>query len=101
MSMPLEVGEQTGISIEHRRCPLDDQPPAKTSRGSFDAVRGSDRIDNLTALGTSNASKPRFHDSVLRIAHYTDGEDLAILKENPSLQLVLIHKCCVSSTDAA
>ena len=90
LSMPLEAGEQTGISIEIGRRALDDQLLGRLSRGSFGTVRGSDRCDDLSALGLNDVSQPPLEDSVLRTAPDADEDDVGILYKRSSLGSVLI-----------
>ena len=60
LSPPLELGDQTGASI-------DDQPFRRLSRGSFETALGSDRFDDPSALDLNNVSQHPFENSVLQI----------------------------------
>ena len=86
LSIPLEVGDQTGTSIDIGRA-LDDQPPRRLSRGSFETTRGSDRFDDPSALDLNNVSQPPFEDSVLQIALDADKDHFGVpwRSSNPGL----------------
>lgn len=90
LSMPLELGERTGRSIEIGRRALDDQLRGRLSQGSFGTVRGSDRFDDLSALGLNDVSQPPFDDSFLQTASDADDENHEILGKKSSLGSVVI-----------
>lgn len=90
LSMPLQVGEQTGRSIEIGRRALDDQPLGRVSRGSYGTVRGSDQFDDLSALGLNDVSQPPFEDSVLQTTPDADEEDHGSFDRRLSLRSVVI-----------
>ena len=92
LSMPSDEGEQTARSIEIGRRGLDDQPTGRPSRGSFETIRGSDRSDDLSELGSNDVLQPSFDDSVLQVAPDADEEDLTVLGGNESLGSEVIPK---------
>ena len=88
LSIPLGTEEKTGRSIEIGRRALDDQPPGSLSRSSFGAVRGSDRFDEISALGFSDISL-HLEESVSQIAHSLDQGDAGVRIKESILELVL------------
>lgn len=77
LSIPLEVGIQTGVSIDIGRA-IDDQPLRRLSRGSFETTRGSDRFDDPSALDLNNVSQHPFEESVLQIALDAEKDHLGV-----------------------
>ena len=78
LSIPLEVGVQTGVSTDIGRA-IDDQPLQRLSRGSFETARGSDRFDDPRALDLDNLSQHPFKKSVLQIALDAEKDHLGVL----------------------
>lgn len=89
LSMPLEEREQTGKSIEIERHALHNQPPGRLSQGSFGTIRGSDRFDDLSALGLNDVSQPPLDQSVLQIVPDAE-EDLGVFGRKSILGSVVI-----------
>ena len=77
LSTPLGVGAQTGVSMDIGRV-IDDQPPRKLSRASFETTRGSDRFDDPSALDLNNVSQHPFEGSVLQIALDAEKDHLGV-----------------------
>lgn len=92
LSWPSEEGELTGRSIEIGRRALDNQLMGRAPRGSFESIRGSDRFDDLSALGLNDVLQPPNDDNVLQIAPDADEEDIGVLGVKRSLGSVDVQK---------
>ena len=77
LSIPVEVGVQTGVSVDIGRA-IDDQPLRRLSRGSFETARGSDRFDGPSALDLNNVSQHPFEESVLQITLDAEEDHLGV-----------------------
>lgn len=88
--MPLEEGEQTARSIEIGRRGLDDELTGRRPRRSFETIRGSDRFDDLSALGLNDVLQSAYDDSVLQVTPDADEEDLGALGRNEILGFEVI-----------
>ena len=88
LSIPLGTEEKTGRSIEIGRRALDDQPPGSFSQSSFGTVRGSDRFDEISALGFNDISL-HLEESVSQIAPSLDKGDAGVRIEESNLESVL------------
>ena len=71
LSIPIGTEENTGRSIEIGRRALDDKPLGNFCRSSFGTVRGSDRFDEISALGFNDISR-HLKESVPQIAPSLD-----------------------------
>ena len=77
LSKPLELGVQTGVSIDIGHA-FDDQPLRRFSQGSFETARGSDRFDDPSALDSNNVSQHPFEESVLQTALDAEKDHLGV-----------------------
>ena len=66
LSVPLETGEQTGISIEIGQQTPDGQPLVKVIRGSFGNARVSDRFDDVDVLSVNDKLQLSFDKSAMQ-----------------------------------
>lgn len=89
LSIPIGTEEKTGRSIEIRRRALDDKPLGSFCRSSLGTVRGSDRFDEISALGFDDISR-HLKESVSQIATSLDKEDVGVRVEESNLESVLI-----------
>ena len=88
LSVPLETGEQTGISKEIGRRALDGHLLGKVFRGSLSTARVSDRFDDLNALDLNDTSQLSFDKSVLRTVPDVNEEDRRNLGEESNIELI-------------
>ena len=76
LSMPLEVGDQTGRSFEIARKATNERRLDRISRGSFGSALVPDRFGNISGLAYDDTSHLRVDDSTAQSALYDDADEL-------------------------
>lgn len=84
--------KKTGILIETGQRTLDDKPPGRPYKCNLRTVRGTDRLEEPSALDLNEVSLSSFGDSILQIAPNAEWEDSGVHVKISNLESVIVSK---------